>query len=156
MLAPMTGYATTALAWLAARKDGPSPVNEIAESTGVPAAYLSKIMHRLGRLGLVDARRGVGGGVLLSKAPSTITLYELAEALNDPLLTPKCMLGVEACSDERNCPCHSFWKAHRLVEIDFLHRTTIADLCQFEHGRGWTVQATIDGAKLNNGAGGDE
>lgn len=153
MLSPMTGYALTALAWLASRGDGPSQVKEIAESTGVPQAYLGKIVHRLSKRDFVHTKRGVGGGVVLAVDPKQCTLLDVAKTLDDPLLTPKCMLGVEECSDERACPCHAFWKEHRQQEIDFLARTTIADLCAFEARRGWVVQPTVRGTDHRKNSG---
>jgi len=146
MLSPMTGYTAIALAWLAGHKDGPAQVRDIAEGAGVPAAYLGKIIHQLARKGVVVTRRGVGGGVLLERDPKTLTLYDLAEALDDPILTPKCMLGVEDCSDERACPAHKFWKAHREREIAFLHKTTIDEIRTFEERRSHAVTPTVDGS----------
>lgn len=154
MLSPMTGYAVTALAWLAAQGSGPSQVRDIAESAKVPAAYLSKIIHQLARKGLVTTRRGVGGGVVLELDPKELTLYDIAEALDDPILTPKCMLGVEECSDARACPAHGFWKAHREREIDFLHQTTIEDIRRFEQTRQDGFFATINGKPIDTKRGG--
>jgi len=148
MLSPMTGYAATALAWLAGHKDGPAQVRDIAEGAGVPAAYLGKIIHQLARKGVVVTRRGVGGGVLLERDPESLTLYDLAEALDDPILTPKCMLGVEECSDERGCPAHKFWKAHREREIAFLHKTTVDEIRKFEERRSHAVMPTVGSAPV--------
>lgn len=142
MLSPMTGYAATALAWLATHGGGPVQVKEIADRTGVPAAYLGKIMHQLARAGIVETKKGLGGGVLLERDADSLSLFDLAEALGDPILTPKCMLGVEECSDERACPAHQFWKQHREREIAFLKRTTLRDIAEFERKRE-AVQATV-------------
>ncbi len=148
MLSPMTGYAATALAWLASHKDGPAQVRDIAEGARVPAAYLGKIIHQLARKGVVMTRRGVGGGVLLDRDPKRLTLFDLAEALDDPILTPKCMLGVEDCSDERACPAHAFWKAHREREVAFLRKTTIDHIRTFEERRAAKLAPTINGRSL--------
>ncbi len=142
MLSPMTGYAATALAWLAMHGGGPVQVREIADRTGVPAPYLGKIMHQLARVGIVETKKGLGGGVLLKRDADSLSLHDLAEALGDPILTPKCMLGVEECSDERACPAHAFWKEHREREIAFLRRTTLRDIAEFERRRE-AIQATV-------------
>ena len=142
MLSPMTGYAATALAWLATHGGGPVQVKEIADRAGVPAAYLGKIMHQLARAGIVETRKGLGGGVLLERDADSLSLYDLAEALGDPILTPRCMLGVEECSDARACPAHAFWKRHREHEIAFLKRTTLRDIAEFERGREVAMEPT--------------
>ncbi len=135
MLSPMTGYAAAALAWLAASDCDSARVDVIAERTGVPAAYLGKIMHLLARRNVVTTRRGVGGGVVLAVDPRAYTLHDLCEALDDPVLVTKCMLGVAECSDQRACPAHTFWKGHREKQATFLRRTTIDDLRKFETKR---------------------
>jgi len=127
-----TGYAITALGHVAAMGDRSLLIKDIAEATGLPHPYLAKIIHTLARRGLVATRRGVGGGVTLARSPELITLFDIAEALDDPLLDERCMLGNAVCSDERACPAHEFWKAHRRAQIDFLRERSLADVAAFE------------------------
>lgn len=135
MLSPMTGYAATALAWLAAQGSGPSQVRDIAESAKVPAPYLSKIIHQLARKGLVTTRRGVGGGVVLVLDPKELTLYDIAEALDDDILHPKCALGAAECSDARACPAHKLQLEIRAKQLDFLKKTTVQHVSDFYAAR---------------------
>jgi Rrf2 family protein len=127
-----TGYAITALGHVAAMGDQPLLIKDIAEATGLPHPYLAKIVHTLARRGLVTTRRGVGGGVTLARSAELITLFDIAEALDDPLLDERCMLGNAVCSDERACPAHEFWTEHRRAQIDFLRDRSLADIAAFE------------------------
>jgi len=127
-----TGYAITALGYVAAGGGNPMLIKDIAEATGLPHPYLAKIIHTLARRGLVVTRRGVGGGVLLSRAALEITLFDIADALDDPLLDQRCMLGNAHCSDERACPAHGFWVDHRAQHVAFLRSSTLADIANFE------------------------
>jgi Rrf2 family transcriptional regulator, iron-sulfur cluster assembly transcription factor len=147
MLSSMTGYAVTALAWLSMQENGPEQVRDIAQGAGVPEAYLGKIIHQLARKGLVSTQRGYGGGVIFEQNPCELALLDIAEALGDPILIPKCMLGVEDCSDERACPAHAFWKVHRAREIDYLAETTIDDIRKFEIQQSSGGNASKDRAK---------
>lgn len=134
-----TGYAITALGHVAAFGERPLLIKEIADATGLPHPYLAKIVHTLARRGLVVTRRGVGGGVALARPAAAITLFDIAEALDDPLLEERCMLGAAVCSDERACPAHDFWREHRAAQIDFLRQRSLADVAAFElrqNGRG--------------------
>jgi Rrf2 family protein len=135
MLSQASGYAAAALGFIASNADGPSLVKDIAEGANIPAPYLAKIVQVLARRGLVNTQRGIGGGVSLAKAPANITLYDVCVALDDPSVQSRCMLGTAECSDDRACPCHEFWKSHRLEFHQFLQGTTIADLAQFESRR---------------------
>jgi Rrf2 family transcriptional regulator, iron-sulfur cluster assembly transcription factor len=127
-----TGYAITALGHVAAVGTRPLLIKEIADATGLPQPYLAKIIHTLARRGLVVTRRGVGGGVALAREAAAITLYDVAEAMDDPLLDERCMLGNAVCSDERACPTHAFWRAHRQHQVDFLRERNLADVAAFE------------------------
>lgn len=132
MLDQTVGYAITALGYVAAQEGKPVFVREISEATGTPRAYLAKIINTLSRKGYVETRRGVAGGVRLNRPAEELTLYEVCEALDDPIVSRPCMLGVAECSDERACPCHEFWIPHREKEIEFLKRTTVRNIADFE------------------------
>ncbi len=132
MLSQSVGYAAVALGVLAAARGRAMLVKEIAEIGDIPSPYLAKLINMLGRKGIVETQRGIGGGVVLIKKPEALSLYELCEMFDDPVTKKRCMLGTTECSDERACPCHKFWTLHRDREIEFLKKTTIADLGAFE------------------------
>ena len=132
MLTGAVCYAAKALTHLAKSQDASILVREIAEATDIPGAYLAKIVNTLSRKGFVVTQRGVGGGVGLARDPAGVTLFELCAALDDPIVETRCMLEQTECSDERACPAHSFWVAHRDEEVEFLRRTTIQDMAAFE------------------------
>ncbi len=137
MLSQAVGYAATALGRIAAAGGAPVLIKDVAEDCEIPQAYLAKIIHTLARKGIVLTQRGVGGGVTLALAPAELTLYDLCVALDDPIVQKRCMLGIAPCSDERACPAHRFWTAHRQKQIEFLESTTVADVAAFETRRRW-------------------
>lgn len=147
MLSQATGYAATALGYLATAGGAPMLVKEIAEACSIPGPYLAKIVNALRRVGLVQTQRGVGGGVTLAKRPQDISLHSIAQLLGDPICQSRCMLGVSECSDERACPAHRFWSQHRDETILFLKRTTIADIAAFETRRR-TKALKSDGGRI--------
>jgi Rrf2 family protein len=53
----------------------------IAQAAGVPAPFLSKVLGRLVNRGLLRSRRGRGGGFVLGRPASDITLADVALAL---------------------------------------------------------------------------
>ncbi len=132
MLSQSVGYSAVALGIIAEAKDKPMLVKEIAQLGNIPGPYLAKLIHILGRKGIVETQRGIGGGVLLKKDPNKISLYDLCKCFDDPVLGERCMLGNAECSDERACPLHKFWTSQRSKEIKFLQKTTIKDLAAFE------------------------
>lgn len=135
MLGQAAGYATSALGYLATAAGKPLLVKEIAQACDIPAPYLAKIINTLRHVGLVETQRGVGGGVTLARKPSEVSLYDIAELLADPICNKRCMLGVAECSDQRACPAHRFWTEQRGTVIEFLKKTSIADIAAFETRR---------------------
>ena len=131
-----TGYAIRALACLCEKDCSSRLIREVAESSGVPAPYLAKLVRKLGEAGIVQSKRGYKGGVRLARLPQEITLLELARAIDGPQDFDRCLIGLEACSDARACPAHAFWKKTREDIRDTLRRTTLAEVIEFEARKG--------------------
>lgn len=137
MLSQAVGYAISAMGHIAAAGGSPVLVKEVAEAAGIPQPYLAKIIHALGRRGLVVTQRGVGGGVTLARSATGITLLDVCVALDSTCTEPTCMLGNAPCSEERACPAHKFWGVQRAKIMEFLASTTVADVAAFESRRRW-------------------
>ena len=58
---------------------------EVAERQGIPLRYLEQILQELRRTGLVEAKRGPGGGYALARPPEAIRLSDVVVALEGPL-----------------------------------------------------------------------
>jgi Rrf2 family nitric oxide-sensitive transcriptional repressor len=98
-------YALRAVAALAGNPDEPMVTQRLADTTKVPAGYLSKVLQSLGRGGLVHSTRGVGGGFTLTRPAAEITIYDIVQAV-DPLQRIRtCPLGL-AAHGVRLCPLH--------------------------------------------------
>ncbi len=109
-LSQTTGYAIKALACLPERGAAPRQVADVARCTGIPRAYLAKLIHRLARRGLVAARRGQRGGIALARPATEISLLHIVEAVEGPAWLGHCLLGLEECRDQQECPTHDFWR----------------------------------------------
>ena len=56
-------------------------VQQISDVTHVPKPYLSKMMQNLARTGMLQSRRGLGGGFLLSRSPDEITVLDIINSV---------------------------------------------------------------------------
>ena len=133
-LSQSTGYAIQALCCLEDPGGQPYLVQIVAECTGISPSYLSKVMQRLAQKGIIVAKRGKNGGVVLARPAREITLYDLAEAVDGATWRDHCVLGLKECSDERPCDLHSLWMAARDPLLARLRTMTIADLAS-QHSR---------------------
>lgn len=122
-------YALRAAILLARRyADGPVRSHELAAAADIPSNYLSKVLHQLGRHGVVVSERGRRGGFRLSRDPSSVTLADLVSPFAPHAGWSRCLLGRDVCSDEDPCPAHYYWKDAKRVIGDFFANTTLGDV----------------------------
>lgn len=103
-------------------------VEEVSRRTGLPRPSLAKLMSTLVRKGLVTTRRGVGGGVALTRPAEQITLLDLCVALDDPILAERCLLGCNHRDLPGPCPAASLERRHHRETLVLLRRTSAAEV----------------------------
>ena len=64
----------------------PIQAKSIARRQGIPARFLEQVLHAMKKAGLVSSQRGAQGGYVLSKKPSDVSVAEILEALEGPVL----------------------------------------------------------------------
>lgn len=62
----------------------PVPATRLAELHDVSASYLAKQLQALSRAGLVRSVQGKAGGYVLTRAPASITVLDVVEAVDGP------------------------------------------------------------------------
>ena len=124
-------YAIRAVLYVAQQQhDAHVRAFEIAEGLGLPANYLSKILHALARAGVLVSERGPRGGFRLARPPAELSLADVMAPF-DPVEEQRgCLLGLGECSDETPCQLHEMWKRASDPMIDFFRETTIGDVME--------------------------
>ena len=135
-------YALRAMAYLATLGDTPAPAQKVADETGVPPSYLSKILRRLTVAELLVAQKGHGGGFRLAYEPKDITFAEVLDAVGSGVDENHCAFGWSSCDLKHPCPLHPAWATFNESLREWAHRTTLASVLQdwargqFGSGRG--------------------
>lgn len=140
MLSQTVEYALRAVVQLAAAAPASSTTEQIARSTKVPPAYLSKVLQALRKAGVVTSQRGIGGGVVLAKPASSLTVLEVVNAVDPIRRIRYCPLELEAHGPNL-CPLHrrlddalahveEAFRSTTLAEL-LSEPTTSVPLCQF-------------------------
>lgn len=83
---------------------------DIALRQHIPAGFLTRIMARLAAAGVVEAQRGVGGGVRLARPARDITLLEVVELVEGPLNLNRCVWNPGECPLDTICTVHPVWE----------------------------------------------
>jgi Rrf2 family protein len=95
-----------------------SSLGGLAEAADVSPAFLSKVLQRLVRSGLVASYRGKKGGFELLDRGRTASLFEILQALDGVPELNICLLD-GGCNRSATCAAHSVWEEaqSRLREI---------------------------------------
>ena len=124
-------YAIRGIIYLAQQPPGRvSLISEIAVAAGVPQSFLAKIFQSFAKLGLVTSARGTGGGFVLARPASVITLREVVEAVEGPIVPNRCLLGSACDKGGEPCMAHTVWKRVQTEVVNILDSVTIEALAR--------------------------
>jgi Rrf2 family transcriptional regulator, nitric oxide-sensitive transcriptional repressor len=127
MFSQTVEYALRAIVHLAGAAPEPQTTEQIARTTQVPQAYLSKVLQNLVQAGLVRSQRGIGGGMSLTRRPAELTILEVVNAVDPIKRIRTCPLNL-ASHGVRLCPLHKrVDQALALVE-EALGSTTLQEI----------------------------
>lgn len=110
ILSQTAEYAFRAMAALAGLAAGEAiTATGLAERTGVPVHYLSKVMRRLVLGKLVRGHKGHGGGFQLARPAATIRFADVLRATDTGPQPNRCAFGWGECDVAHPCPLHPAW-----------------------------------------------
>jgi len=129
-----TQYGLKALVALGQRYgEGPVLIATLASEEHIPLKFLEGILLDLKGRGVLDSKKGKGGGYQLSRPPSTITMGSIIRLLEGPLAPLPCasetaFKACEECQDVEHCGIRIVMRQVRDAIADVLDKTTLADL----------------------------
>jgi len=133
MLSQKSKYALRALLILArAEDDGLVLIADIAKRGRIPKKFLEQILLTLKNLGLLQSKKGRGGGYSLGRPADEITFGSVIRALDGPLAPIPCVSltahrKCDDCEDEATCEIRKVMWGVREETARILDGTTLAD-----------------------------
>jgi Rrf2 family protein len=117
-------YAVRAVLYLSQLgEDQRAATSQIASEQQIPPSFLAKIVSQLSVAGLLQTSRGARGGVSLARTPEEISLLEVVEAIDGPILLNECV-GNGACTFGDDCPMKPIWCDAQAELVERLRNTT--------------------------------
>lgn len=110
--------------------EGPVLLRDIAQRQGVTRNYLEQILIQLKAAGLVRGIRGVQGGFVLARSPSTIRLSEVVQALEGQINLVECVADPKVCPRVEVCATHDLWGELSSLITQALASKTLQDLME--------------------------
>jgi Rrf2 family protein len=126
-------YALKALVFLAKEYEtGPVLITRIAESEGISRKFLELILLELKNQGVLQSKKGRGGGYWLARAPEEIYLGHVIRIFEGALAPLPCASKryyrrCEECADEATCEVRAVMLEVKAATLRVLDTTTLRD-----------------------------
>lgn len=133
MLSKKSQYAFQALRYLTEQyEQGPVLISQIARKKRIPLKFLENILLELKKAGILDSKKGKGGGYFLKKHPAKVKIATVIRLMNGPIALLPCvsLYFYERCKncDEKNCGLHDMMLEVRDATLGILENRTLKDL----------------------------
>jgi Rrf2 family protein len=115
-------------------KDSPVLIAEIAKKKKIPLKFLENILLEMKNAGILESKKGKGGGYYFAKNPKDVPLATVMRLLDGPISLLPCvsLYFYERCKncDEKHCGLHGVMAQVRDANLRILEKKTIADLAK--------------------------
>lgn len=136
MISKKTKYGLKALVYLARQYDkGPILIADLAREENIPKKFLEAILLALKNSGILQSKKGKGGGYYLGRHPSKITFGQAIRIMEGPLAPVPCVSETAyakctECENEQTCGIRLVMKDVRDAIAGILDNTTLADVLE--------------------------
>jgi Rrf2 family protein len=128
-----TDYAVRVLLGLAKSGEGARlSTADIQQEMLIPRAFMARIVAQLSRQGLLNTFPGRDGGLMLPRPAAQITLKDVVEAFEGPILLSACLhvKGEDDCPFQTNCPVRPKWGRVQVAMLREMASITFEDLAR--------------------------
>jgi Rrf2 family transcriptional regulator, iron-sulfur cluster assembly transcription factor len=132
-----TDYAVRVLLALAKSGEGARlSTAAIQQQMLIPRAFMARIVAQLSRQGLLNTFPGRDGGLMLPCPAAQITLKDVVEAFEGPILLSACLQikGEDDCPFQTNCPVRPKWGRVQVAMLREMASITFEDLARESFG----------------------
>ncbi|MFT3935559.1 MAG: Rrf2 family transcriptional regulator [Chitinophagaceae bacterium] len=135
MLSKKSQYAFKALMYLAQNTEkGPVLIAEISKKKKIPLKFLENILLELKKAGVLESKKGKGGGYYFAVPPAQVPVAKIMRLLDGPIALLPCVSlnFYERCKncDEKSCGLHDMMVNVRDATLKVLEKRTVADIAR--------------------------
>ncbi|MGB6742559.1 MAG: Rrf2 family transcriptional regulator [Terracidiphilus sp.] len=127
-------YGLIALKYLAEHPEIPAlSAKDVADTYGIPAQLLAKVLQRLTKTGLLRSHAGMNGGYALARDARQISAFEVIHAIDGPFFITSCIKGTKSCELTPSCTIKEPLARVNDTIAGVLKSISIQDLAEHEH-----------------------
>ena len=144
-LTSYTDYALRTLMHLAVNREHLMTIQDIADQHGIAKNHLTKVVHQLGLLGIIETVRGRHGGLKLGREPEDINIGEVVRNTETDFYMASCFdPDNKECLYTPSCGLKGVLRSATAAYLQVLDGVTLADLTKKGNAR------TGNGAPFKN------
>jgi Rrf2 family protein len=98
----------------------------LAQATGAPESFLSKVLQALARAGFISSQRGQSGGFRITSRGRQTSMREVIEAIDGAICLNVCLMHGRSCPRKARCPAHPVWVRAQQAMLQVLSGSSIA------------------------------
>lgn len=98
----------------------------LAQATGAPESFLSKVLQTLARSGLITSQRGQSGGFRITQRGRDASMRDVIEAIDGSICLNICLVHGRSCPRKARCPAHPVWARAQQAMLEVLSNASIA------------------------------
>lgn len=103
-------------------------LHDVAKDKHISQGYLEEIASLLKQAGLIQGRKGPGGGYRLTRLPAEITTEQILVAVEGPIQLVGCQQSPGTCPVESACGSKALWGLLQRRITETLHHVTLEDI----------------------------
>ena len=109
----------------------PVCAKSIAKRQSIPSRFLEQVLHAMKKAGVVTSQRGAQGGYVLSRKPSDVSVADILDALEGPLLGANGATATKSSSSpgaKQEALLAHIWERVKRAELSVLSEVTVEEL----------------------------
>ena len=141
-----TDYAVRVILALAKQGEGARRSSAVIQREMlIPPALMPRIVAELAKTGLLKTYPGRDGGLMLSRPASDISLRDVVEAFEGPILLSQCLeaRGEEDCPFRTNCPVSPKWGRVQVAMLREMASINFEELAREAQGIPMLFQSVV-------------
>ena len=114
---------------------------QLARWAEAPASFIAKILQHLVAGSIVRSQAGRRGGFVLARPAPEISVLDIVQAIDGPLMLNTCLPPQCDCTRAPWCPAHPVWTEAQAALSAVLAAATLAKLVEAHHAKAAAVAA---------------
>jgi Rrf2 family protein len=111
-----------------------STARAIAGRYDIPVELMAKVLQRLSKMGVIASHKGIRGGYYLDRDATEISVADVIQAIDGPVLVTACSDEDESCDQYSKCNVRDpLWRLKKRI-LEVLSSFTVDELIADESG----------------------